>query len=389
MNVLFITYDFPYPTNSGGKARAYNLLKYASEGNTIHLVSFTRSDISQASINAIKEIGIASIQTFPRRKVRDLRNLMTFISGGSLFKQLYHDKQVLKCIQQVIKDNAIDVLHCESFYTAYFLFDFVHDSNIKKIYGSENLEFALYKKYTEEKAPKLLKPLYALQANRIKNEEDAMVKAADVTLAVTETEADYFRKLSNKVEIIENGVSLSDFAFKNRSEHKRKTILFVGNFDYFPNKDAVLFFYEKVFTKLKHPDLRFLIIGKGSTQFASLQDKRIETIEFIDDIKDAYYESDIFICPIRIGGGTNFKILEAMATGLPVVAFSGRVKEIGAVDERDVLLADDEITFLHQVEKLLDDTKLGQKLAKNARLIIEKKFSWDIIGHHLRTIWKT
>lgn len=388
MRILFLTYDFPYPTTSGGKVRAYNLLKYAKDKDVeIHVVSFVREQISEKSLAELKKIGVSKITTFPRKSVKNIKNLKTFLAKESLFRTLYFDASIAAFIAQTIREEQIDVLHAESFYTAYYLDAYKDDPNVTTIYGSENIEYKLYEDYSRERAPLLLRPLYIAQAKRIKQEEEEIVKNADVTLAVTLKEKAFFTTLTDRVEIIENGVSLNEFAYKKREATKLKTILFVGNFQYFPNRDAVLFFYEEVLKKLDRSDIQFSIIGKGSIQFKELQDNRIITTEFIDDIRDAYYAASIFVSPIRIGGGTNFKILEAMATGLPVVSFTDRVTEIGAKDEVDVLLADDGTAFLQQTKRLLDDPALGEKLARNAREIIEKKFSWDIIGKHLRSVW--
>lgn len=388
MRILFLTYDFPYPTTSGGKVRAFNLLKYAhTKGISVHLLSFIREEVSEEARAAVKKIGVDRVSTFPRRSVRDFKNVKTFFSSESLFKTLYYDEEIAAFIAKTIVDEKIDVLHCESFYTAYYLEAYRKSNIVRTIYGSENIEYRLYEDYTRDRAPLPLRPLFAEQARRIKREEEGIVKAADVTLAVTKKEQQYFKTLTDNVAVIENGVSLTEFAYRKRNDTEKKIILFVGNFQYFPNKDAVMFFYESVLKKLDLSDIEFSIIGKGSTQFQELNDPRIKTTEFIDDIRDAYYAAEMFVSPIRIGGGTNFKILEAMATGLPVVSFTDRVREIGARGEVDVLLADDGASFLKQTQRLLDDSELGEKLARNAREIIEKQFSWDIIGKHLREIW--
>ena len=96
MNILFFTYDFPYPTNSGGKMRAYNLLKHAGNGMLITLFSFVRDGYRKEHGEKLKEIGISEIYTFPRRKVKDVRNAFSFFSGSSIFKSLYYDAEIAK-----------------------------------------------------------------------------------------------------------------------------------------------------------------------------------------------------------------------------------------------------------------------------------------------------
>jgi polysaccharide biosynthesis protein PslH len=390
MNILFFTYDFPFPTTSGGKVRAYNLLKYAKMGCNISLFSFIRPGFEEKSVEELKKIGVDHIEIFPRRKVRDARNIRALFSGNSVFKELYYDRKVAVRLAETVEKKKIDVLHFESFYTAFYMDQKYAQNGVKQIYGSENIEHLLYSEYVKYKAPLLLKPGFTLQAKKIRQEEEDIVRKADATLAVTETEKSYFGSLTkNPVVVIENGVSLKEFSFRHRKKKEGKTILFVGNFDYFPNADAVSFFYTRVFTYLTHENLRFSIVGKGAKQFASFNDKRIVMTEFIDDIKDAYYEADIFVSPIQIGGGTNFKILEAMACGLPVVSFADRVRDIGAVNGQSVLTADDPESFKQQVEKLLNEPEYAEKLAKNARKIIEEKYSWETIGKNLNSLWKT
>lgn len=388
MKVLFFTYDFPYPTNSGGKARAYNLLKYANKGIDIYLFSFVRGDFDDQYIDKVKEIGVKHVEVFQRRPVKDLRNFKAFATNASIFQVLYYDPAIKNQLIEFVEREKISLLHFESFYTAFYIDKLFTEKNIKQIYGSENVEHKLYDEYVKYNVQFFLKPFFSPQIRKIKEEEKAMVQLADVTLAVTAPERDYFTKLGSKdTFVIENGVDLKQFPFKSRSHTDHVEILFVGNFNYFPNLDAVQFFYHEVLRKIASDTITVTIIGKGSNQFAAL-DRRIKTVEFIDSIQDAYYAADIFISPIKIGGGTNFKILEAMATGVPVVTFSDRVRDIGAVDGRDVLTGDTGEAFRQQVLRLIDEPQLRSRLAKNARKIIEEKYPWERIGENLNKIWR-
>jgi polysaccharide biosynthesis protein PslH len=388
MRVLFFTYDFPYPTNSGGKMRAYNMMKYAKAGNDITLFSFVRDTYLNEYMTKMKEIGITSVETFPRKPVKSLRNLSVPFRNHSLFRQLYYDNSVADRLYREVRDSKIDIVHYESFYPGCYLSEKIRGLGAKQIYGSENIEYKLYEDYVSRNTPALLKPFLSPQIRKIKAEELHLVRNADMTLTVTESEKAFFSTFTKKpIHVIENGVEVDEFSNKIRRRTKKFTVLFVGNFSYFPNKTAVEFFYTQVMKKIADDSLLFKIVGKGASQFQSFADPRIETIEFMDDIKDAYYSADIFVCPIAIGGGTNFKILEAMATGLPVVAFTDRVTEIGAKHDRDVLTADTGEEFLAAVQKLITNAKLAEHLAKNARKIIEEKYAWDAIGKRLQKAW--
>lgn len=389
MRVLFFTYDFPFPTNSGGKTRAYNLLKYAGRDAELFLFSFTRETVNADRISEVKKIGIKDIRLFKRKKLSDPTNLLGFAHANrSIFHSLYFDKHILSSLKEAIDEWGIDVVHFESFYTAFYL---NKSFGVKQIFGTENIEYRLYEDYAKYIAPIFLKPFYFWEARKIKSEEIAFYKAADTNLAVLENEASYIKEVSGKpCFAIPNGVDLSYFSFKQKkTSEKKKTILFIGNFTYFPNVDAVRFFYEHVFSKLVLEELELLVVGKNAESLQFLKnDKRIKVFDYLEDIRDAYCNADIFVSPIRRGGGTNFKVLEAMACGVPVIAFPQRIAGLGAETEKHLLFAENSNDFIKQIERLFSKKNLAESLRKSARKLIEEQFDWKVIGEKLNSIWK-
>ena len=213
-----------------------------------------------------------------------------------------------------------------------------------------------------------------------------MYKNADLTLAVTEDEARFIKEFSNKVRIIPNGIDIAGFKFKEPIGKQGSNILFVGNFTYFPNIEAINSFYDNVF-KFLPENIKLTVVGKkvGEQKFA--KDSRAKAIEFVPDIKEAYSTADVLISPVTVGGGTNFKVLEAMASGVPVIAFGERANALGAQDEKHLLIAQSNEDFIKKIELLLSDSNLRQKLAKNARALVEEKYSWENIGKDLARAW--
>lgn len=390
MRVLFFTYDFPFPTTSGGKTRAFNLLKYAGKNVELFLFSFTRESIDVDRIEEVKKIGVKEQRLFQRKKLSNPSNIFALVNPKiSIFHSLYSDPRVSSELKNAIDEWKIDIVHFESFYTAFYL---NKSYGVKQIFGTENIEYRLYEEYAKYIAPIFLKPFYFWEAKKIKSEELGLYKAADASLAVLQDEAEYIKKISGKKSfVIPNGVDLSYFSYKQKKIHeKKKTILFIGNFSYFPNIDAVKFFYENVFPRLALEELEFLIVGKNATELQFLKnDKRVKTFDYFEDIRDAYYKSDIFVSPIRIGGGTNFKILEAMACGVPVIAFPQRAEGIGAREGEEILFARNGQEFLSQVERLIKEPKMMASLQRNARAFIEERYSWEEIGKKLNTVWKS
>ena len=386
--ILFISYDFPYPTNTGGKNRAYNLLKYANKDLVIHLASFIRDDFRKEYQDKIREIGVKTISLLKRRKLKDIRNIQALISlKHSIFHFLYYDKRIEEEILNIIRLFNIDTVHFESYYTSFYMSQKIRKIGAKQIFGTENIEHFLYKDYAK-KSNWLKRLIFSREIKKIENEEKSFMKLSDKNLAVTNNEAKYIEMVcGKKSEIVPNGVDLKSFIYQSPSKKVPNLLLFIGNFTYFPNIDAINYFYDKIFTKLDK-NVKLLIIGKDAEQLNMAKDDRVETISFIQDIKEAYKRADIMVSPVRIGGGTNFKILEAMAYGIPIIADPARVDSLGVRDGHEIFLARTPLEYQEKLDLLLKDLNLRKRLSKNARKIIERDYSWEKIGQDLNLIWR-
>lgn len=388
MNALFVTYDFPYPTNTGGKNRAFNLLKYAAKHANVTLYSFVREDFNPDHIETIKQLGITDIKIFKRRKFKEFSNFVpTILNRSSIFKTLYYEKEVSKELLDLIKEKEIDIVHFESSYTGYYIGDEIKKMKAKQVLGTENIEHRLYIDYAKKYKNPLLKPFLFYQANRLKLEEEKMIKDADISTAITIDEADYIKSVSRKdCVVVGNGVDVDVFSYKFNKK-LNNNLLFVGNFTYFPNVDAMNFFYSEVFKKLPE-NMTLTIVGKKGKEVLGFKDERIIFKEFVDDIVEEYRNSDLLVFPVRIGGGTNFKVLEAMALGIPIVAHPERLKGLGAISGIHFLEADDGSLYLSQIKRIYEDDPLREKIAKAARVLIEGNFTWERISLKLLKAWR-
>jgi glycosyltransferase involved in cell wall biosynthesis len=245
----------------------------------------------------------------------------------------------------------------------------------------------LYKDLANYNKKFYLKPFIKIHASRLEEEELLMVKNSDRVTTITEEEADILKNLTGvKCEIVANGIEPVLFSYKFDKTPK-KNILFVGNFSYFPNVDGIEFFLKEIFPKLSK-DLTLTVIGKNVLRVVKDKNPRIVKKEFVEDIISEYRNSDILVFPIRIGGGTNFKVLEAMALGLPVVANPERLKGLNASEGIHFLKALTSEEYSAQISMLYNDPSLAYEISRNARSLIEKYYSWEKIGHDLLRVWK-
>ena len=387
MNVLFVTYDFPYPTNSGGKNRAYHLIKHTSSKANIFLLSFVRDDYNPEHNEELSKIGVKGIRVVKRKKLSSFSNFpKTLLHNSSIFKTLYFNKEVLSDIKDYVKKEKIDVVHFESSYTGYYIGEELKKMGVKQVLGTENIEFRLYFDYAKSFKNPYVRPFISYQAGRLKKEELEMVRLADNVTTITQEESDFLKVLTKVTpEVVANGIEPSTYSYKYDRSIK-KNILFVGTFSYFPNVEAIEFFYKEAFPKIRD-DVTLTIIGKKCNDKFNFDDRRIIMKDFVEDIIAEYRDADALVFPIRIGGGTNFKVLEAMSLGVPIIAQPERLSGLRAIPGEHFLSAVTGQEYAEQINILYGDGKLREKLAVNARTLIDKYYSWDKIGQSLLNVW--
>ena len=222
----------------------------------------------------------------------------------------------------------------------------------------------------------------------LKKWQQGLGKKVDMSIVMSESDANILNKdktVSN-IAVIPNGVDIEVFPFSETNSQKT-TISYFGNMEYFPNQDAVLYFYKQILPMIKQiiPDVKFLIVGRNpSLTVQSLaKDGNVIITGTVDSVIPHYINSSICIVPLRAGGGTRLKILEAMAVGRPVVSTTIGCEGLNVTDGENILIADTPVQFAEKVIQLLKDNKLYQKIAVNGRQLVEDQYSWDRIADKL------
>jgi glycosyltransferase involved in cell wall biosynthesis len=194
--------------------------------------------------------------------------------------------------------------------------------------------------------------------------------------------------------VVPNGVDL-EFFQPSRLSHlpaprEPQTLLFFGAIDYYPNTDAMLFFLHDALPQLaaRYPHLRLCIVGrKPPESIVAQRSATVEVTGVVDDVRPWIERADVVIVPLRIGGGTRLKILEAMAMGKAVVSTTLGAEGLDVVPERDLLIADDAASLVAQIGRLLDDPELGRRIGASARKLVASRYSWKAAVRTLSTFY--
>lgn len=218
-------------------------------------------------------------------------------------------------------------------------------------------------------------------------EERCCALKADLLLATSECDKATFQRLMNmpNIAVVPNGVDLREFC-PNGAIGEPGEILFTGLMSYYPNQQAIRWFLDEVFPKVRLaiPAARLTVAGADPPQWLlGRRSSAVVVSGAVPDMRPYFQRARVVIAPLKIGGGTRVKILEAQAMERPVVSTS-----LGAegLNTDSIVLADDAESFAAQVIRLLCDDRLALQLAIKGRQIVEQEYDWDQIGERLRAI---
>ena len=220
---------------------------------------------------------------------------------------------------------------------------------------------------------------------------------ADGVVAVSEADKAALQQLvpGLDVTVVPNAVDMEYYSSADirpapLSSH---SLVFTGKMDFRPNVDAVLWFCREVLplVRSKMPDVRFYIVGRSPhRRVLRLADAPAVTVTgYVDDVRSYIAGACVYVAPLRIGGGTRLKVLEAMAMSKPIVSTSlGCEGFEGLVPGRELLLADAPQEFAQQVIELLDDASRRKRLGRAARRFVEQRYDWRLIVPRLEQIYE-
>jgi glycosyltransferase involved in cell wall biosynthesis len=206
-----------------------------------------------------------------------------------------------------------------------------------------------------------------------------------MVLAITDQDKETLKSLCGNSIRIETSPSYietnSDFRCQVENDNLNKQLLFLGTMSWFPNEDGIIWFYQNVFLKLKahHPDVRLDIVGSNPRKnVLNLgRDQFVTVTGYVENINPYLKRAMLSVVPIRIGGGMRIKILQLLASGIPIVTTSIGCEGIPVTSNKEVLIADSDHDFLFAIKRLLNDFNLRKELSFNSIEFIRNNYSID------------
>lgn len=386
MKILLVSSFFPYPLYSGGQVRLFNLIKKLGALHEITLVAECRKDPDANDYKTVKKY-CRKIVTVHRKKQWSIRNILTSAVSPFPFLMVGHSSRDFRnIIKNELQEDKYDLIHVETFYVMQNL----PKTDIPVVLVEHNIEYQVYTRWIRKIILLPLRPLLSFDVFKMKLWEKRFWRRAEQVVVVSDADRREVEKAVNKqVEIVANGVDCDYFSSKTKDEQIRSTVLFVGSFRWIQNLDACHFLLKRIWPEIIKlmPEAKLLIVGnEASKKIKNNSQLGVTVVDKVNDIRQIYHQATLMLAPVRIGGGTKFKILESMASCLAVVTTPLGAEGIESEDKMCVGKNTNELVEL--TVDLLKDSAKRRKYEKNAYTYIKEKFDWQDIAVELERVYR-
>jgi polysaccharide biosynthesis protein PslH len=392
MRILFLSPRQCWPPRSGAKLREFHLA--AALGRRAELTHVFFSPPGSESPGPADLPFAQKILAVPQPKGytagRILRGL--FSKKWPLPILNYTSDAMMAALETTMRKQEFDLIHLDSIHMAAYVPMLSRAKNLPVIYDWHNIESEAMRRYSKH-SPSVLRARYAaMTAGRLESLEDKILKESYGHLVCSQREREELlrRVPSARIAVIENGVDSGAFAETAAAGGERRRIVFVGWMAYHANAEAAIFFARNIWPGISRqfPQWTLTLVGLDPTPVvrALHGSGNIEVTGTVPDVRPYYAEAVAALVPLRVGGGTRLKILEAMAAGVPVISTALGAEGLAVSPGRDLLIADRDEDWLAHLQTLVQNSGMRRELVAAGRALVCERYDWQVLG---RTLYET
>jgi sugar transferase (PEP-CTERM/EpsH1 system associated) len=385
MTILYLAHRIPYPPNKGEKIRAFHQIRYLARQHRVHLACLADEKEDLRYIKELEKYCASVDAVYRKRTVAKLLAALALCTSTPLSVAFFASRKLKNQVAQKLKSEQVDRIFVSSVAMAQYV---RWESGIARIIDFVDVDSEKWRLYADRHAFPY-SWIYRLEASRLAAYEEEIAKVFDCSILVSKKEVDLLQRCVKErpISFIGNGVDINYFSHTGVSDNKQPLIVFTGVMDYFPNVDAVRYFCNEIFPLIRDilPAAEFSIVGRNPMwQVQRLgRQPQVTVTGSVPDVRPYLARAMIAVVPLRIAGGIQNKVLEAMAMGLPVVGTSKAFQGIQATGANGICVADDPRKFAQEVLSLLQDPERRYRCALQARRYVERYHRWEEYGASL------
>jgi sugar transferase (PEP-CTERM/EpsH1 system associated) len=397
--ILLLTPQLPYPPHQGTTIRNYNLLVNLAARHEVHLLSFVHSHDELPKASPLQSCCRSVESVLIPQRSNWHRLWSVFFSPLPDMALRLPSKVFQSKLTTTLGRQRFDVVQVEGIEMAQYGLWLLEESRGARpliVFDDHNAEYVLQQRAFETDARRPGRwpaALYSfIQWRKLSRYESEICRRANRVVAVSETDEKALRHLipGLKAIVIPNGVDTEYYKPQSLPCYSQ-TLVFTGKMDFRPNIDAVLWFCREVLPLLRAaiPTIHFYIVGqKPHRRILPLADSPAVTITgYVDDIRPYIARAALYVIPLRIGGGTRLKVMEAMAMGKAIVSTTVGCEGFKVTAGRELVMADSAADFARRVIELLGDDRARESLGREARRFVERHYDWRSIVPRLDRVY--
>lgn len=363
---------FPYPLEKGDKLRAYYQLRDLSRYFDIHLLCTTDRKVSEQEKQEVMKY-CRSVHIYDLRKGWMLLSLLAALFSSRPFQVKYFFQPGIgRKVNALLREIRPSHIYCQLVRVSEYVKNY-HDCP-KTIDYMDALSKGMERRIDNASGPK--KWLFRMESKRLMRYERQIFDYFEHHTIISAQDRNYiFHPEKDSITLIPNGVD--ERFFTDGSGEKVYSLVFTGNMGYPPNVEAAQYIRDRILPLLKHRQEISCLIS-GANPHPSLKSvPGFHVGGWVGDMRDSYRSAQIFLAPMMIGTGLQNKLLEAMAMGLPCITTTLANNALMAIPGEQILIADDAESFAVQIQKLLDDPDLYEKIAAAGRYFVRSHYQWS------------
>ncbi len=396
MRVLLITYYLPYPPISGHSIRNYNLFRRIGLKHEVWLLTFSKESVNPEHVARLREF-CQDVQILPISDrgalASPVQALRYALSGIPLDLRLYYRSDAAQRITELVQGAYFDIIQIEDSFMAQYHNAIPPTVRSRTVLTLIDVVFDKYDRiYCFEKQLSRRLRLW-LYSRMMRRWEPRYLERFDRCVAMSSRDRDLLLALNPRlrIDVVPNGVDTHTHRpLPPPPGNAVPRLIFVGNMDYRPNVDAAVRLCNRILPLIRDRvgKVEVWIVGTNPRpELRLLNGNDVHVTGRVGDVQPYYQQSQVCVVPLRAGGGTRLKILEAMALGRPVVSTTIGCEGLDAVEGRHLLIADSDEEFAAKTARLLLDQALWQDLSRCARQLVEQKYDWDILAGQLMSLY--
>jgi polysaccharide biosynthesis protein PslH len=398
LRIAIVDEELPYPANSGKRIRSLNLVLRLARRHHLTYIAHRHADAKEAAEAAafFRERGIEVLladRAVPRKSGLGFYARL----GANLCSSLPYSVQshtsmgMQRLIRASQTTRPVDLWHCEWTPYAENLSRAVPEAPF--IVMAHNIESQIWRRYVDHEPNRCKRWYIRRQWSKFEQFERRVFAAASATVFVSRTDAELAQSQfgTSRAEVVENGVDLEHFHPAD-VEREKATLLFLGSLDWRPNLDAVTILLDRIFPQVSRhlSAARLWLVGRNPPPWLRdrvRRESRVELHENVPDVRPFLWRCSVLAVPLRIGGGSRLKILEATACQCPVVSTGIGAEGLDLVPDRHYRRADAPEAMAESLRECLASPEESRAMSQSGRDLVLQKYSWDSLSKKLERVW--